>query len=50
MNYIEGIEKAFKEYIGENSIDKLKETITKKPMILIALMSTMDSSSGQLDK
>ena len=36
MKYIEGIEKAFKEYIGENSIDELKRSITEKPMILIA--------------
>jgi len=36
MKYIEGIEKAFKEYIGEHSIDELKNSITEKPMILIA--------------
>ncbi len=36
MDYISGIESAFKTYIGENSIDKLQENITDKPMILIA--------------
>ena len=36
MKYIEGIEKAFREYIGNHSIDELKNSITKKPMILIA--------------
>ena len=36
MKYIEGIGKAFKEYIGEHSIDELKNSITEKPMILIA--------------
>ncbi|MEC8875366.1 MAG: hypothetical protein VYE50_02185 [Candidatus Thermoplasmatota archaeon] len=36
MDYISGIGTAFKTYIGENSIDKLKSAITSKPMILIA--------------
>ena len=36
MDYISGIETAFKTYIGEDSIDKLREAITDKPMILIA--------------
>lgn len=36
MEYIVGIEKAFKEYIGSDSINKLRENITDKPMILIA--------------
>ena len=36
MEYIVGIEKAFKEYIGLDSIKKLRENITEKPMILIA--------------
>ena len=36
MDYISGIESAFKTYIGEDSIDKLREKITSKPMILIA--------------
>jgi len=36
VDYISGIESAFKTYIGENSIDKLQENITDKPMILIA--------------
>ena len=36
MEYIAGIEKAFKDYIGSNSINKLREKITDKPMILIA--------------
>ena len=36
MDYISGIEAAFRKYIGENSIDELKSAITKKPMILIA--------------
>ena len=36
MDYISGIESAFKTYIGEKSIDKLQENITDKPMILIA--------------
>jgi len=36
VDYISGIESAFKTYIGEKSIDKLQENITDKPMILIA--------------
>jgi len=36
VEYIVGIEKAFKEYIGSDSINKLRENITDKPMILIA--------------
>ncbi len=36
MEYIAGIEKAFKDYIGSDSINKLREKITDKPMILIA--------------
>ena len=36
MNYLSGIEAAFTNYIGETSIDELKNTITEKPMILIA--------------
>ena len=36
MEYIIGIEKAFKEYISSDSINKLREKITNKPMILIA--------------
>ena len=36
MDYISGIEAAFRKYIGENSIEELKSAITKKPMILIA--------------
>ena len=36
MEYIVGIEKAFKEYIGLDSIKKLRENITEIPMILIA--------------
>ena len=36
MEYIVGIEKAFKEYISPESINKLRENITDKPMILIA--------------
>ena len=36
MDYISGIEAAFRKYIGENSIDGLRSAITKKPMILIA--------------
>ena len=36
MEYIAGIEKAFKEHIGSDSINKLREKITDKPMILIA--------------
>jgi len=36
VEYILGIEKAFKEYISLDSINKLREKITDKPMILIA--------------
>ena len=36
MEYIIGIEKAFKEYISSDSINKLRKKITNKPMILIA--------------
>ncbi len=36
MEYIAGIEKAFKDYIASDSINKLREKITDKPMILIA--------------
>ena len=36
MEYIAGIGKAFKEYISPDSINKLREKITDKPMILIA--------------
>ena len=36
MEYIAGIEKAFKDYIGSDSINKLREKITDKSMILIA--------------
>ena len=36
MDYISGIESAFKTYIGENSIERLIEMISNKPMILIA--------------
>ena len=36
MDYITGIETAFKTYIGEESITKLQNNITEKPMILIA--------------
>jgi len=36
MKYVEGITKAFKQYIGDDSIEKLKNSITEKPMILIA--------------
>jgi len=36
VEYIVGIEKAFKEYIGSDSITNLRENITDKPMILIA--------------
>ena len=36
MEYIIGIENAFKEYISSDSINKLREKITNKPMILIA--------------
>ena len=36
MDYISGIEAAFTKYIGESSIDELRNAITEKPMILIA--------------
>ena len=36
MTYISGIESAFKTYIGDDSINLLRESITDKPMILIA--------------
>ena len=36
MDYISGIESAFKTYIGENSIELLRKDITDKPMLLIA--------------
>ena len=36
MEYITGIDTAFKKYIGPESVDKLKNSINKKPMILIA--------------
>ena len=36
MEYISGIEAAFKNYIGLDSIDKLRNSINQKPMILIA--------------
>ena len=36
MEYINGIETAFKNYIGFDSIDKLRNSINQKPMILIA--------------
>ena len=36
MDYITGIETAFKTYIGEESITELQNNITEKPMILIA--------------
>ena len=36
MNYISGIESAFKTYIGDDSINLLRKSITDKPMILIA--------------
>lgn len=36
MDYISGIEAAFKKYIGDDSIQKLQDKITNKPMILIA--------------
>ncbi len=36
MDYISGIEAAFTNYIGETSIDELRDAITEKPMILIA--------------
>ena len=36
MEYISGIETAFKKYIGLDSVDKLRYSINQKPMILIA--------------
>ena len=36
MNYISGIESAFKTYISDDSINLLRKSITDKPMILIA--------------
>ncbi|MAU99659.1 MAG: hypothetical protein CMA20_02300 [Euryarchaeota archaeon] len=36
MEYISGIETAFKNYIGLDSVDKLRNSINQKPMILIA--------------
>ena len=36
VDYISGIEAAFKTYIGDTSVEELKNTITEKPMILIA--------------
>tara|TARA_B100002052_G_scaffold173518_1_gene157912 strand:- start:34 stop:798 length:765 start_codon:yes stop_codon:yes gene_type:complete len=36
VDYISGIESAFKKYIGEESIVDLRKSITDKPMILIA--------------
>lgn len=36
MTYISGIKSAFKTYIGDDSINLLRESITDKPMILIA--------------
>ena len=36
MDYLSGIESAFKTYIGADSIDKLVSRISDKPMILIA--------------
>jgi len=36
VNYISGIESAFKTYIGDESINLLKKSIIDKPMILIA--------------
>ena len=36
MDYISGIESAFKTYIGDKSVKDLKKSITDKPMILIA--------------
>ena len=36
MNYISGIESAFKTFIGNGSINRLRDSITDKPMILIA--------------
>jgi len=36
VDYISGIESAFRKYIGEGSIEKLINDISNKPMILIA--------------
>jgi len=36
VDYISGIEAAFRTYIGETSVDELKNAITERPMILIA--------------
>ena len=36
MDYISGIESAFKTHIGDKSVKDLKKSITDKPMILIA--------------
>ncbi len=36
MEYIVGIKQAFKKYIGLDSVEKLKDSINQKPMILIA--------------
>ncbi len=36
MDYISGIGTAFTKYIGESSIDELRDAINEKPMILIA--------------
>ena len=36
MEYIVGIENAFKKYIGSDSVKKLRHSINQKPMILIA--------------
>ena len=36
MEYISGIETAFKKYIGPDSVDKLRNSINLKPMILLA--------------
>lgn len=36
MTYISGIESAFKTFIGNESINRLRDSITDKPMILIA--------------
>ena len=36
MGYITGIDNAFRKYIGLESVEKLKDLITDKPMILIA--------------
>ena len=36
MEYIDGIDTAFKKYIGPDSVEKLRSSINQKPMILIA--------------